>query len=201
MSVRLEVTGKTLAFTNGTWTLIRQDDVGTNFTGFVYVSRYAGEGTTFTISWDATSVWRSATITRYTGGAAGSVSDSAASSGTGFPDNSLDTVSDYTGFTPVNDNCLIFYAHNDFAGRTNGALSGTTPTLTERSDVDGQATGEGVQTTATAIGNRTSTMAGGGAQNLGQLFAFTLTAPSTGLPPGLGPALQQQPHQTIPIGW
>lgn len=187
MSFRLEVTGKTIAFTNGTWTLIRQDDVGTNFTGFLYVSRYAGEGATFTISWDATSAWRSAAIARYTGGASDSTADSADTNGTGFPDNTLDTVVDYTGFAPISDNDLIIYAENNFAGRSNGAVSGTTPTLTTRSDVDGQALGDGVQTTAVAIGNRTSTLAGGAAENLGQIFAFTLGGGVTALPPGLGP--------------
>src|SRR6185503_4567541 len=161
MTFRLEVVGKTLAFTNGTWTLIRRDDVGTKYTGFVYVSRYAGEGTTFTISWDATSAWRSASIARYTGGASDSVPDTADADGTGVPDDSLDTVVDFTGFTPASDNDLIWYAGNNFDGRSFGALTGTTPTLTERNEFDAQGFGDGNQTTAAAIGNRTSTMGGG----------------------------------------
>lgn len=197
----IETTGLTPAFSNGTWTLIRRDAVGTNFEVFLYVSLYAGEGSTFNMTWGGTNTWNTIVMSRYTGGASGSTTDSASTTGTGHPDNTLATTVQLDGFTPVSDNDLIFYAASDFAGRTNNAASGTTPTLTERSDFGGLANGDGVQTTATAIGNRTVAMVGGGAQCCGQLFAFTLTGGAVALPPGLGPALQMQPHQTTPIGW
>lgn len=180
----IETTGLTPAFSNGTWTLIRRDTVGTNFEAFLYVSRYAGEGSTFNITWGGTNTWNTVVMSSYTGGALGSTTDSAATTGTGHPDNTLATTVNLDGFTPASDNDLIFYAASDFAGRTNGVASGTTPSLTERSDFGGVANGDGVQTTATAIGNRTVAMAGGGAQCCGQLFAFTLTGAATkAMPP------------------
>lgn len=190
LALRLEALGKTPAFSNGTWTRIRPDDVGTDFTGFLYVSRYNGEGTTFNITWDGSNIWRTATVSRYTGGSSSSAADAADTDGTGFPDATLDTVIDLTGFTPVSDGDLIFYACNNFDGRTHGAPTGTTPTLTERSDFDAQAVGDGVQTTAAAIQNRTVAMAGGGSHNLGQLFAFTLGGAAT-----TGPTARRRPYR------
>lgn len=176
MQLYLETQALTPAFSNGTWTLIRRDTVSTEFETFLYVSRYAGEGTTLNVTWGGANVWRTVTIARYTGGAAGSTTDATDTDGTARPDAAgTPTTVNYDGFTPTSDNDLVFYAESNFSGRSNGAVSGTTPSLTERSDFGGQAIGDGVQTTATAIGNRTSSLVGGGAHLLGQLFAFTLT--------------------------
>jgi len=170
----IETQGLTLSFSNGTWTLIRRDTVGTDYEAFEYMSRYAGEGSTFNLTWGGANTWNTGVMSTYLGGASDSTTDSGDADGTGHPDTTLSTTVNLDGFTPVSDNDLILYAATDFAGRTNGAPSGTTPTLTERNDFGGVANGDGVQTTAAAIGNRTVALTGGGSHCCGQLFAFTL---------------------------
>lgn len=178
----LETTGLTLSFSNGTWTKVRSDiqPGGTpDFEAHVYRSQYAGEGATFDITWGGTNTWRTVNMSRYTGGDAGSTLDPADTDGTGHLSAASQTTVDFDGYTPNNDNCLVFYGCANLNGRTNGNLSGTTPTLTERSEFSNVIHGDGVQTTATAIGNRTSTLSLAD-WNIGQLFALTVTTPGGG---------------------
>src|SRR4030095_9039186 len=56
-------TQKTFAFSNGTWTLLR-DDANGNGTArcATFLSRYQGEASTFDITWDGTSFYRAAVM-------------------------------------------------------------------------------------------------------------------------------------------
>lgn len=178
LSFYIELTGITPSFSNGSWTQIRADvQTGPtpDFTAFLYASRYAGEGSTFDLTWGGSNAWNTGNMAIYSGGASGSQGDTAATTGTGNISGSSSTTVNYTGFVPAIDNDLIVYAQTDFDSRTNGALSGTTPTLTERVDFGNCSLGEGVQTTAADITNRTSTLSAA-SWSVGQIVAWTLNA-------------------------
>src|SRR4029078_12126081 len=64
-----ETQGLTPAFSNGTWTLIRRDTVGTDYEVFEYMSRYAGEGATFNLTWGGANTWNTGVMSTTLAGA------------------------------------------------------------------------------------------------------------------------------------
>jgi hypothetical protein len=203
LTLFLGVSGKTPAFSNGTWTLIRRD-VFSGVEAFLYASRYNGEATTFDITWDGTSTNRAVASSAYTGGAVGSAGDPADADGTAHAGVASTTVN-FDGFTPATANDLIYYAAPNGAGVAGNVSvpSGTTPAFTERVDIGFVAQGDGIQTTAVAIGNRTATLGGGVQNNLGQLFAFTLVAPPVPIAVNwLGSSsLTITPARSVAVAW
>lgn len=156
----IETTGLTPAFTNGTWTLIHQTiqtGSATDFEHFRYWSRYAGEGTTFTISWGGTSTWRSAGMLAKIG------ISTAADPKDGTPTEQIGGASSVSavapGITTATNNSLVVNHMAHFRGDfTVTPPTGTTPTFTERVEFDAVYQADGILATAGATGDKTSTI-------------------------------------------
>ena len=148
-----------IAFSNGTWTKVHhQTQTGTtpDFTHVRYISKYAGEGSTFNITWNANigSTWRTLVVTAHRGQDTSTPQDATATIQAG---GSSDSTAIAPGLTTVTNGAWLIYGEADFDGRT--AASYTSP-LTERSDFGNLAVASGEQTTAGASGNKQATLSG-----------------------------------------
>jgi len=149
-----------IAFSNGTWTLVNaQAQVGTtpDFTLVRYRSKYAGEGATFNITWNANigATWRSAVVDAYRLVDATTPEDVTATFAAG---GASDTSAIASSITPVTLDALLVYAEADYDGRTVTGPAGTTPTFTERTDFANLQVADGTPASVGASGAKTGTL-------------------------------------------
>lgn len=146
-----------LAFSNGSWTEVTvqaQTGPTPDFTHARFISKYAGEGATFNITWNASigSVWRSLIVSSHRGQDTTTAQDATATKQAG---GSSDATAIAPGLTTVTNAAWLVYGEADIDGNT--AASYTSP-LTERSDFANLAVASGEQTTAGASGNKQATL-------------------------------------------
>lgn len=154
-------TNGAVALSNGTWVKeAEQQQAGPNpdFTHVRYRSKYAGEGSTFNISWNLNigSVWRTAVVTAYRGVDTTTPDDATA---TIQASGSSSTSATAPTLTTVTNAAWILYGEADFDSRTVTVPTGTTPTFTSRSDFSNLCVATGELTTAGATGSKTGTLA------------------------------------------
>jgi hypothetical protein len=145
----------------GTWSQVTSNEQTSstvvNYETFEFRSRVAsGESGDFTVSWGGASVWRIAVISAYSGVVlTGSPEDATASiNESASPDRSLIA----TGITTATNNSMLVATGANEVGATH-----TWTGVTERADFGGQSIADAVQATAGASGNKTASLAGGGA--------------------------------------
>lgn len=192
---------QTPTFNNGTWTLVKQaTQTGStpDYTHYRWRSLYNAEGASFTISWDASSIWRTAIISAYSGGDATSVQD-----GTPTSHNSAasQTTVDIDSITTAQNNSLVYYSQSNFDNRAATPATGTTPTFTERTEFANFSAGDGILATAGATGNKTVTL-DVASWNIGMLSDLALTSGAAQDTPELygrpsGRRGQNQLHQLL----
>jgi hypothetical protein len=120
---------------------------------WVWWKRASGESGNYTVS--HASAYRQGWIAAFSGRTTtGDPQDATASTNTG-----TGTTVTYTGLTPAGDDADIICINGTFDSVASGNVGGTAPTFTEQADDSNNIHAyTGTQTTAAAVGNRTSTV-------------------------------------------
>lgn len=153
LNFHLEVLGKTLGGLSA-WTLVNQIQESTHaqvHEQFVYVKKAASEPASYTITWDATSQWRSSAIASYSGVDTTIPQDVAGSEATG---NSATVTA--TGITTVTADAMLVMCADSIDG--GARASAWTSPLVEEVDVNETYLADGIQAGAGASGNKSATL-------------------------------------------
>lgn len=114
-------------------------------------------GSSYTISWDGDSIWRSGAVVAYSGGHASTLQDATATTNAGGSDASAVA----PGLTPATGDAEVLYFETDYDGRAVTPPTGTTPAFTERTDFGNLEIASGPLATAGATGDKTGALTGG----------------------------------------
>jgi hypothetical protein len=186
------VTGA-MAFSNGTWTIVEtqvQTDTTPDFTHVRWRSKYAGEGATFNITWNATigSCWRTACVNAYRLVDTTTPIDATPTKQAGADPG---TPAVAPGLTVATADALVIMSEADYDGRNASPPTGTTPTWTERTDFGNLAVADGPFTAAGATGDRSMALTAGGSDWCAGLTALRPATP--------GGAAAQNPYTRAPL--